>query len=290
MTIQDVARNIGTSWGLIKSIDIEYLERYYKHPNLKDTKRISIDEFAVAKGHKYMTVVYDLDKECAIYIGEGKSRESLEDFWKRLKKSGAQLDAIATDMSPAFIASVLENQVNPVLVFDRFHIVKLLNEELNELRRDLYNQETDIEKREVMKGTRWLILKKGSKLREDKHEKERLEEALEVNKPLATAYYLKEELSLLWQQENIDDANTFLDKWIEKAQSSKVPRLVKFAKTLMAHRFGIINWFKHPISTGPLEGFNNKIKVLKRKAYGFRDNDYFKLKILALGYEKYAFV
>lgn len=210
MTIHDVAKNLGVSWGMIKDIDYNYLKCKYSSPDIRNVERISIDEFAVHKGHKYMTVVYDLDHHRAIYVGEGKDMEALKPFWKKVNKAGVKFKAISTDMSRAFIASVLENQIDTPLVFDRFHLVKLLNEQLSDLRRDLYNQETDVEKKELLKGTRWLLLKKEENLSVEKDEKQKLQEALEVNKPLATAYYLKEELSLFWQKENKSKADKVL--------------------------------------------------------------------------------
>ena len=132
------------------------------------------------------------------------------------------------------------------------------------------------------------MLKNSANLKEDKNEKEQLQQALEINKPLAMAYYLKEELRLLWAQNSVEKAKDFLGKWVAKAYASGITVLKKIANTLLAHRSGIFAWFKYPISTGPLEGLNNKIKVLKRQAYGFRDNEFFKLKIYAIHQSKYA--
>ena len=121
-------------------------------------------------------------------------------------------------------------------------------------------------------------------------EHERLEEALRLNQPLATAYYLKEDLRQLWEQPDKDAATAFLQDWIARAQSSGIGILIKIAKTLALYRTGILAYYDYPISTGPLEGTNNKIKTMKRQAYGFRDLEFFKLKILALHETKYALV
>ncbi|MDF1593784.1 MAG: transposase, partial [Desulfobacterales bacterium] len=138
--------------------------------------------------------------------------------------------------------------------------------------------------------TRWLLLKNSYNLNEQKNEKERLEEALSLNKPLATAYYLKEDLRQIWSQVCKSDAETILTDWIRKAQSTGIAILKRFAKTLAGHAFNILNYYDYPISTGPLEGTNNKIKTLQRQAYGYRDMDFFKLKIFALHEAKYALV
>ena len=189
-------------------------------------------------------------------------------------------------MWPAYIKSVLDNAPETDIIFDRFHIVKMLNKAIDELRRDIYRDETDLNKRTLMKGTRWLILLNPDKLTDKT--KSKLDAALAVNKPLAVAYYLKEELRLLWSQKNISEALSFLEQWVKKAVESGIKKLIAFANTLISHRTGIINWYKHRISTGPLEGFNNKIKVLKRKAYGYRDFEFFILKIYALHSTRYA--
>jgi len=142
----------------------------------------------------------------------------------------------------------------------------------------------------MIKGTRWLLLKNNDNLNESKNEFDRLEAALSVNKPLATAYYLKEELRWLWLQDSMISCQKFLGQWVAKAIASGINELKKFAKTLLKHRFGIFNWYKFKISSGPLEGLNNKIKVMKRKAYGFRDIEFFKLKIYAIHSAKHQLI
>lgn len=280
MTIEDVAYNVKMNWNTIKNIEKQYLNEHYSKPSLHEVSRIAIDEFAVLKGHVYMTVVLDLDSGRVLFVGKDRSKESLDEFWKRVKRSGAKIKAVAIDMWPAYIGSVVENCPEADIVFDHFHIIKMLNQKLDEIRRDLFRDETLYNKRSLIRGTRWLLLKNQDNLSETASA--RLNEALAVNQPLATAYYLKEELRLLWDQNGIEQAWDFLKSWVKKAYESGLVKLREFANTLMAHYTGILNWYKHRISTGKLEGFNNKIKVLKRKAYGYRDFDFFILKIHAL--------
>ncbi len=154
----------------------------------------------------------------------------------------------------------------------------------------LYNELTDGLQKHVLKGTRWLLLKSSDNLDADKGEPQRLQQALEINKPLATAYYLKEDLRQLWQQPDKETAEAFLYDWIRRAESSKIRVLMRFAGTLGVYRTGILAWYDYPISTGPLEGTNNKIKTMKRQAYGFRDMEFLKLKIMAIHEAKYALV
>lgn len=169
-------------------------------------------------------------------------------------------------MSPAYISAVMKHLPGAVIVFDHFHVVKLFNDKLSDLRRDLYREAKDQLQKDVLKGTRWVLLKRPDHLDEKKGEKERLEEALRLNEPLYTAYYLKEELREVWTQPGKKQALRVLDEWIQKASSSGIAMLKTMAKTLSAYKSGILGYYDFPISTGPLEGTNNKIKTMKRQA------------------------
>jgi len=276
------------SWGTVKSIDKEYLQKHYSRPLLKNVEIIAIDEFAFQKGHKYQTVVYDLKAGRVIYVGAGRAEESLDKFWKRLRHSGAKIQAVAMDMWLPYFNAVINNIPEAKIVFDRFHIFKQMNETLDEIRRALYHEETFLNNRQVIKGIRWLLLKNEKNLNDEKDERRQLEQALQINKPLAEAYYLKEELGQLWLKNTREQAEAFLTSWATRAWATTIQPLRQFVKTLLGHRTGILNWFDYRISTGPLEGFNNKIKVLKRKAYGYRDMEYFTLKIYALHDNRYG--
>lgn len=289
-TTSHAAQHLGVSWDTIRDIERRYLKRHFGKPKLKHLKRIAIDEIAVRKGHRYLTLVLDLDSGQVVYVGKGRKKQSLDDFWKRLKKSRAKIEAVATDMSPAYIGAVQEHLPKAALVFDRFHVMKLFNDKLTALRRELHREATDGLQKNVLKGTRWLLLRNSENLNADRREHERLEEALSLNKPLATAYYLKEELRLLWEQAGPITAGLFLRDWCARARASGIRMLMTFANTLEGYRSGILAWYEYPISTGPLEGVNNKIKTLKRTAYGYRNEEYFELKILAIHQTEYALV
>jgi transposase len=161
-------------------------------------------------------------------------------------------------------------------------------EKLSAFRRTLYHQLSGEHDRQILKGTRWLLLKNPENLDPKRNEVERLEEALRLNAPLAMAYYLKEDLRQIWQQPNKRTARRLLRDWIARARASKIAMLEQFAKTLEDHQEGILNYYHYPISTGPLEGTNNKIQTMKRQAYGFRDKEFLKLKILGIHESKYA--
>jgi transposase len=193
------------------------------------------------------------------------------------------------DMSPAYHEAVSTHLSKATIVFDHFHVTKLFNDKLSDLRRWLYHRAGDEQKR-VLKGVRWLLLKLAENLDTERDERARLKEALRLNKPRALAYYMKEDLRQFWDQPGMKYATVFLDDWIRRAKASGVHMLLQMAKTLDGHRAGLLAYYEYPISTGPLEGTNNKIKTMKRQAYGFRDHEFFKLKILAIHESKYALV
>ena len=281
MTLQDVSNHLGVSWDTVKEIHSTYLERHYSPPSLEGVENIGIDEFAVRKGHVYKTIVVDLDSGRILYVGDGKGTDALAGFWKKVKRKGVRIRHVATDLSAAFIASVMENCPEATLVFDHFHVVKLMNEKLDDVRRKAYSMEKDVNKRKVLKGTRYLLLGNGADIF-DKQYKTRLDNALAMNEPLSKAYYLKEQLREIWMQPTKPMAEDVLDDWVRQAEQSKIPQLMTMAVTMKAYRRGILAWYDCHLSTGKVEGINNKIKVMKRNAYGFRDDRYFTLRLYAL--------
>lgn len=289
MTIRDVARYVGVSDTMIRSIDKKYLQKNFCKPRLRDLEIIAIDEIYVGKKNKFFTIVIDWITGAIVYVGDGKGEKALKQFWKRLRGSRAKIKAVATDMASAYYAATLKNLPNAKHVFDRFHIVKLMNEKLTQLRRDL-QREADEMGRKVLKGLRWLLLKFQGNLDESKSERKRLMDALGLNQSLAIAYYLKEDLAQIWQQPDKAAAGHFLKDWCGRARASGIKVLQTMANTLEGHRTGILNWYDFPISTGPLEGINNKIGALQRMAYGYRDHDYFIAKLYALHLAKFALI
>jgi transposase len=290
MTIKAVANHLGVGWDTIKEIQHRRLQHRFKKPRLKHLEHPAIDEISIGRGHRYLTVVLDLDDGAVVFVGEGKGADSLLPFWKRLRGSHARIKAVATDMSPAYTAAVREHLPGAVHVFDRFHVVKLFNEKFTLFRQELQREAEGPLQKKVLKGTRRLLLKNPENLTDKGNERKRLEEALALNKPLAAVYYMKEDLRQIWDQFDLRAAGVFMDDWIARARTSGIRMLQKFAGTLAEHRRGILNYYRCPITTGPLEGTNNKIKTLQRQAYGFRDHEFFKLKIFALHETHYALV
>ena len=290
MTIQDVAEHLQVSWDTIKEIQARSLQRRFGKPKLHKLRQIAIDEIAVGKGHHYLTVVLNLLSGAVVFVGDGKGVEALEPFWRMVRRARAKIKAVATDMSKAYIRAVRDNLQGVVHVFDHFHVIKLFNDKLSAFRRELYHQAQSDRQRKILKGTRWLLLKNPENLDAERDEQRRLQAALRLNLPLATAYYLKEDLRQIWMQPNKRTARRVLRDWLARARVSGVRMLAQFADTLEEHQDGVLAFYDYPISTGPLEGTNTKIQVMKRQAYGFRDREFFKLKILGIHETKHALV
>jgi transposase len=290
MTIKDVATHLGVGWDVVKDIQKRYLHKRFARPKLKRLRQIAIDEISTGKGHQYVTIVMDLKTGAVVHVGQGKGGDALTFFWRRVRASHARIEAVATDMSPAYIEAVSTHLPEATLVFDRFHVIKLYNDKLSDLRRSLFHQVRDTLQKDVLKGVRWLLLKRPENLDASRREPERLREALRLNEPLAMAYHLKDELHEIWEQDDRESAEALLMDWIVYAESSGVRVLQQFSRTLRFHAQGILAWYDYPISTAALEGTNNKIKTMKRQAYGFRDPEFLKLKILGIHQTTYALV
>ena len=287
MTVTDLAAMTGLGWDTVKNIIKARLEKDYGHPRLRPLKRLSIDEIYFGRHKKFYTLVIDLDTGQIVWVAKGKGGEALRPFWRALHLSHAKIEAVAMDMSGAYWAAVLAALPKVKVVFDRFHIIKLMNEKLDDLRRALV-REAEGPLKMVIKGTRFLLLMGLPNLKDDQLPK--LEKALELNKPLAQGWYLKEELGLLWEQPSSQAMERFLRRWCDRAMATGVKQLEQMAKTLLTHWTGVLNWWDHRINNGKMEGTNNKIKTLTRQAYGYRDEDFFILKLLGLHESRYKLV
>jgi len=289
-TIQDAARHLGVSWDTVKDIEKRYLQRLFGKPPLRHLRVIAIDELYLGKTGKFITIVLDLESGAIVHVGQGKGAEALQPFWKRLRRAGATVEAVAMDLSPAYAAAVAEHLPKATLIFDHFHVIKLFNDKLSDLRRDLHREATDKLHKQVLKGTRWLLLKRPDHLDHAKDEAKRLQDALTLNQPLATAYYLREDLCQFWNQPDKASAAQFLQDWINRAFASGVRMLHQVAKTLASHRCGLLAYYDFRLTTAKLEGTNRKIRTLQSRAYGYRDHEFFTLKLYALHESKHKLV
>ncbi len=244
MLIQDVAELTGLGWDTVKEIHKKHLRRKYRWFNLKKVRYLAIDEGYLGKKREYITIVLDLRTGRVIHIGQGKGKDALKGLWGRLRRSKAEIQAVATDMASGYIAAVLEHLPKADLVLDHFQLVKSFNEKLSLLRRQLYHQASDMQKA-VLKDSRWLLLKALESLKSHKDRKKderiRLQTALELNQPLATAYYMKERLRLLFQCTDRDRAATELKAWIQEASCSGIRILKDAARKLSIWKPFILN-------------------------------------------------
>ena len=289
LTIQDAAEMFGVAWHTVSEIDLARLKKLSR-PKLSGLKRLAIDENYLGKVHGFITVVLDLDTMAIVSVLKGRGKAALKPFFAQLKQARAQVKAVATDMAGGYIAAVMEHLPKAALVFDRFHVVKLMNEKLSDLRREMYHELTDKLHRKVLKGTRWLLVMNPENLKQNEKvdEKAQIQEVLKLNESLFVAYYLKEDLRQFWNQRSKSAAEKFLESWCRRADASGIRQMQTMAKTLRMHRRGLLNWYDHPISTGPLEGINNKIGALQRRAYGYRNYEHIKERLLTPHHTKYT--
>jgi transposase len=290
MTIKDVAKQLAMSWDTVKEIEKKFLQANYANPPLKDLKYISIDEVCVGRPRKFLTLVLDLLSGAIVFVGEGKKASVLAPFWRRLHRSGAKIDAVAIDLGAAYLKAVEENLPEVTVVWDHFHVIKLMNEKLTQLRRQLYRQATDDLQKKVLKGTRWLLLADPENLDPQKGQPEQLKEALQLNEALSMAYYMKESLRQLWKKKFRETARLSLIHWYHQAMASGVRILQQFAKLLLANQDKLLAWYDHPITSAKTEATNNKLKTMQRMHYGLRDKQFFKLKLFQLHVTKYALI
>jgi transposase len=285
MTVLGVARVLRVGWDLVKDIHKEHLKNKYQAPPLKDLKYLGIDEFSIRKGRSYMSIFVDLQSGRILHAVEGNAGKDIVPFLKVLRRKAPNLKAIAMDMSTAFSSAVEEHLPGVAIVFDRYHVSALMNKGIEDLRREQQSQ-LDEEGQKVLKGTRFLLLKNYETL--DQEKQTRLAQLLQANAPLLTLHTMKEQFREFWEKDSIEQAIPFLDAWCTDAEKSDVKELKKIAITLMHHSHGLLNYYYHRISCGLVEGINNKIKTLKRQAYGFRDMTYFKLRLYHLHHQGYS--
>jgi transposase len=261
MTLSDVAELTLLSWDTVKTIAKTHLQKDYGKPFLKGVRYLGIDEIHLGKKSRFYTIVVDLDDGRILWAKPGRGKAALRGFWRRLRLAKTKIRAVATDMSAAYWSAVLEHLPDAALVFDKFHVIKLMNERLDDLRRQMVREAEGPLKLRI-KGTRFLLLRNPENLKEDQIPK--LDRALRLNEPLLMGWYLKEELRELWNQPSRQQMEAFLKDWREKATQTAIGQLMKMAKTLRTHASGILAYARHPITSGKLEGINNKIKTLTK--------------------------
>ena len=278
LTIKHVADHVGLSWHAVKEIDKRRLEREVGTACYDGLRRIAVDEVAVHKGHTYLTTVLDLETGRIVWVGKGRTEATLASFFAELTpEQRKSIEAVASDMAAGFRNAVEKACPDAAQVYDLFHVVAKYSREVVDVVRLEEAKKQDEAGRKLIKGSRYLLLKNAPNLLTS--QRKALRELLAANEALNTVYVLKDQLKRIWDYKHPTWARKALDQWCALAQESGIAALASFAKNLLRHTKGILNHCRYPINTGRLEGINNKIKVIKRQAYGFRDDAYFVLKI-----------
>ncbi len=283
LPIKHVAQHYALGWETVKEIDKAWLKRRLGPVDFTGVTVIVMDEFAIQKGHRYATVVADAQTKRVLWVGRGRSRKDVRPFFMLLGEQHCkQIKAVAMDMNAAYEHEIHRHCPNARIVYDLFHVVaKYGREVIDRVRVDESNRlRDDKAARKVVKGSRWLLLRN----RENIHREQdmiRLDELLEANQALATVYILKDDLKRLWAYRYERWARKFWNQWYARAIESGITPLISFANKLKDYLHGILAHCRWRLHTSVIEGMNNKIKVIKRMAYGFRDDEYFFLKIRA---------
>lgn len=228
--------------------------------------KLGIDETSTRKGHHYVTLGVDLDEARVIHVTEGKGMATLKNIQRHLEDKGVdaeQVEEISIDLSPAFIAGAAESFPTAEITFDRFHVVKLLNEAMNKVRI------AERKEHDALKGHKYTFLKNRKNLSESKAEA--LDKLITLYPTLGEAYRLKVLFNDLWDMPNKTAAEAFLRQWCEDVDAAKIPAFMKFVNTVRAHWSGIIHFVETHITNGVLEGINSKIQLAKRRARGYRN-------------------
>ena len=282
LPIAHVAKLTGLNWHTIKEIDQRRLEQLHGEFVANDVRRLVMDEFALHKGHRYATVIMDAERMRVLWVGEGNSREAIRPFFELLGPERCrQIEAVAMDMNTAFDLEVRQHCPNAEVVYDLFHVVARFGRDVvDRVRVDQANALRDQPAaRKVVKRSRWLLLRNRDNLKDDQGV--RLDELLAANTPLAIVYLLKTELKEIWFAPSVREGAGRWRRWYQMAISSQLAPAIQFAKRLKKYLRGILASAIYRMNSSILEGVNNKIKVIKRMAYGFRDSAYFFLKIKA---------
>ncbi|QTE76612.1 ISL3 family transposase [Shewanella algae] len=279
LPIKHISQLLGLHWHTIKTIDKRRLAREVTEPDWSRVKRLVMDEFALFKGHRYATVVADADTHQVLWIGEGRSREAIRPFFVKLGQYCQQIEAVAMDMNTAFDLEVQKHCPQAKVVYDLFHVVaKYGREVIDRVRVDQANQlKHDKPARKRVKRGRWVLLKNRDNLTDK--QAGYLNELLESNKSLMTVYLLREQLKEMWYCTDEAEATAQWNLWLQQVRESGIRPLLQFGQRLKNYLHGIVASAVHPLHTCRLEGMNNKIKLLKRMGYGYRDTEYFFLKV-----------
>jgi transposase len=283
MAVRHAAAFYGLAWTTAKRIDKRYLERELGPVDVDGVRVIAMDEFAIHKGHRYATVIVEPYSKRVLWLGLGRGRADVRPFFELLGPSGREaLQAVAMDMNAAYAEEVKAQCPNAQIVYDLFHVIaKYGRQVIDRVRVDEANRlRHDKPARKLVKSSRWLLARNPENVTRPE-DQVRLRDLLDANKALLTVYVMKDDLKALWDYRHTGYAERFWKQWYGRAMRSRIEPLKAFARNLKTYIPGILSHCRWPLGTNLVEGINNKIKVIKRMAYGFRDDAYFFLKIRA---------
>ena len=282
MTNKAVAERERIHDSTVKDLDKIYMAKQVALAGSPRPRAIGVDEIAIRKGHDYRIVVSDLDRGRPIWVGgEGRTEKDFDLFFGALgKQKSARIELAVMDMWKPFRNSLKKNAPQARIVFDKFHIMRHLGDALDEVRRSEYRR-LAAKDRAFIKGQRYTLLSHRANLSLDGRRS--LDKLLKANKRLNTAYLLKESFGQLWSYQTEGWARSFFDRWRQSLKWQRLKPYEKFAAMIERHWDGIASYCnpENKVSLGLVEGLNNKIRVLQRRAYGYRDEPYLKLKIVA---------
>src|SRR5712692_9578887 len=266
---QGTARHYGLNWKSVATIVKRAVEYGLRHRVRPPVHAIGIDEVSRRKGQVYLTVVYDLERRVLLWVGEDRTDEAVKKFFSEEmgRRRCRTLQVVCMDMWAAYAKLVREHAPNAQILFDRFHIVKHLNEAVEEVRRSEMRRLSAREK-VPFKRSRWLLLKNPWNLTAD--QKERLSTLVRWNAPIVRAYYLKEAFQLFWDYRQPKRAGDHLEKWMRDRKSTRLNPFKRFVRMLRSHLSGLLPWTRIRLSNAAVEGMNNKIKSISHRSFGFR--------------------
>jgi len=267
-----VARLLGLSWRTVGRIIQRVVERRLDASRFHGLRRIGIDEFSYRKRHRYLTVVVDHDRKRVVWAGPGRSAEALAGFFSQLDQNTKDsISTVTMDMAGGYIKAVAEHLPNASIVFDRFHVQRLVADAIDGIRRECVTSLRGTGRESWVKGMRFILLRHGSELNLD--DIDRIAHLGKTSKALQRAWLRKEELVAIFDETDPVLARTLLKRWLAWASRSRIPSFVRIGRTLRRHWNGIIAYFDERLTNGLVEGFNNKIRVVARTAYGFHSPD-----------------
>jgi transposase len=274
MSWNEVAEVFRTSWEHVRDA-VKYAVFWgVVRRDLKGIRTIGVDEIQWRRGHNYLTLVYQIDagKKRLLWLAKERTEKSLRGFFEMLGKAASgRLKFVCSDMCSAYLSVIAEEAQRAVHILDRFHIMKLMNKAIDEIRAAEARRMKEDGYEPVLKHSRWCLLKRPENLTEKQTVK--LSELLKYNLQSVRAHLLREDFQCFWEYQSPTWAGKFLDEWCQRVMRSRLSPMKKVARTLREHRALLLNWFRAngTVSAGTVEGFNNKAKLGIRKAYGFRE-------------------